>query len=93
MEKRNAILVKVGVSSQATVQVFGDRGLSAGAARTVLPGAVVSFRLQLTKAVLRRLGRLSPRQALRAQVTVRTTDLAGRENDRLVAVKLRGRKH
>jgi hypothetical protein len=114
--KQSAILVAVGVSSQATVQVFGqvswrvpqksrqgggrvrkgDRGLtvglSAGAARTVLPGTVLDFRLPLTKPVLRRLGRLTPRQALRAQVTVRTTDLAGRENDRLIAVKLRGRR-
>jgi hypothetical protein len=114
--KQQAILVAVGVSSQATVQVFGqvswqvrqkagqgggqarkgDRGLtvglSAGAAQTVAPGTVVNFRLPLTKPVLRRLGRLTPRQALRAQITVRTTDLAGRENDRLVTVKLRGRK-
>jgi hypothetical protein len=114
--KQSAILVAVGVSSQATVQVFGqvswqvrqksgqgggharkgDRGLtvglSAGAARTVPPGTVVSFRLPLTKAVLRRLSRLTPRQALRVQVTIRTTDLAGRENDRLLTVKLRGRK-
>jgi hypothetical protein len=114
--KQSAILVAVGVSSQATVQIFGqvswqvrqkagrgvrrarkgDRGLtvglSAGAPRTVLPGTIASFRLPLTKAVLRRLGRLTPRQALRAQITIRTTDLAGRENDRLVTVKLRGRQ-
>jgi hypothetical protein len=114
--KERAILVKVGVSSEAQVQVFGQVswrlhqeggqgsvrgrkgdqgltvGLSAGGARTVVPGTVVSFRLPLTKAVLRRLGRLAPQQALRAQITIRTTDLAGRENDRLATVKLRGRK-
>jgi len=107
--QRRAILVAVGVSSQAQVQVFGQVswqvrqkagrgnrgltvGLGAGASRTVLPGTVAGFRLPLRKAVRRRLGRLTRRQALRAQVTVRTTDLAGRENDRLVTVKLRGRK-
>jgi hypothetical protein len=68
-------------------------GLSAGAARTVLPGMVASFRVPLTKALLRRLGRLAPRQALKAQITIRTTDLAGRENDRVLTVKLRGRRH
>lgn len=114
--KERAILVKVGVSSQAQVQVFGqvswkvrqkpgqgkgrarqgDRGLTvgltAGAPRTVLPGTVASFRVRLPKAVLRRLGRLTPRQALRVRITIRTTDLAGRENDRLVTLKLRGRQ-
>jgi hypothetical protein len=114
--KQSAIVVAVGVSSQATVQVFGqvswqvrqkagqgtvrgrkgDRGLTVGltggAPRIVAPGTVASFQVPLTKAVLRRLGRLTPQRALRAQVTIRTTDLAGRENDRLVTVKLRGRK-
>jgi hypothetical protein len=114
--KERAILVAVGVSSQAQVQVFGqvswqvrqkagqgsgrarkgDRGLtvglSAGAARTVLPGTVANFRVPLPKSVLRRLGRIAPQQALRAQITIRTTDLASRENDRLVTVKLHGRR-
>ncbi len=113
--KQRAVLVAAGVSSQATVQVFGqvswrvrqrpgqsggrarkgDRnlivGLSAGPARTVLPGAVASYRLPLPKPVLRRLGRLTPQQALRARITIRTTDLAGRENDRVLVVKLHGR--
>jgi hypothetical protein len=114
--KEKAILVAVGVSSQAQVQVFGqvswrvrqkagqgtgrarkgDRGLTvgltAGAPRTVLPGAIAKFRVRLPKAVLRRLARLTPRQALKVQITIRTTDLAGRENDRLVTLKLHGRE-
>lgn len=104
-----AIVIKLGVSSEAQVQAFGQVswqvseghgrqhglavGLSAGEPRTVLPGAVAGFRVPLTKAVLRRLGRISPRQALRAQMRVRVTDLAGRENDRVLTVKLRGREH
>jgi hypothetical protein len=87
---RQAIVVKVGVSSRARVQIFGQA--SAGAPRTVGPGTVVTFRLPLTKAVLRRLGQLTPRQTLRVQIAIRTTDLAGRENNRLIAVKLRGRR-
>jgi hypothetical protein len=85
--KQRAILVKLGVSSRARVHVFG-----AGGSRTVLPGTAVTFRVPLRKAVLRRLGRLTPQQALRVQITIRTTDLAGRENNRLFAVKLRGRR-
>jgi hypothetical protein len=104
-----AIVVKLGVSSEAQVQAFGQVswqvseghgrkhgltvGLSAGEPRTVLPATVASFRVPLTKAVLRRLGRISPRKALRARMSVRVTDLAGRENDRVLTVKLRGREH
>jgi hypothetical protein len=106
--KQRAILVAVEVSSQAQVQAFGQvswqvrqkvganrgltAGLSAGAAHTVTPGTVANFRLPLTKSVVRRLGRLSPRQALQARITVRTTDLAGRESDRQLTAKLPGRK-
>jgi hypothetical protein len=85
--KGRTILIAVGVSSQAQVKVFG-----AGAPRIVLSGTVARFRVRLTKAVLRRLDRLTPQQALRVRITIRTTDLAGRENDRLVTVKLRGRQ-
>jgi hypothetical protein len=105
--KRRAILVTVRVSSQARVQVFGQvswqvrqrdgsnrgllQGVSAGAPRTVAPGRLRTFRVPLGRAVSRRLGRLTRRQSLTAQMTVRTTDLAGRESDRRFRVKLRGR--
>lgn len=106
---RRAIVIELGVSSEARVQAFGQVswqvseghgrkhglavGLSAGEPRTVLPGTVASFRVPLTKAVLRRLGRISPRKALRARMSIRVTDLAGRENDRVLTVKLHGREH
>jgi hypothetical protein len=104
---RRAILVSVRVSSQARVQVFGQvswqvrqqdgsnrgllQGVSAGAPRTVAPGVLRTFRVPLGKALSRRLGRLTRRQTLTAQMTARTTDLAGRESDRRFTVKLHGR--
>jgi hypothetical protein len=112
--KKRAILVSVRVSSEASVQVFGqvswkvqaklgqgtanrssDRGLtvglSAGNARTVLASGEAAFRLPLGKAVMRRLGRLGPNQALRAKLTARVTDLAGRVTEPRFQVRLRGR--
>lgn len=86
-----AIVFKLAVSSEARVRVFGNLGLSAGPARTVLPGTVARFQVPLTESVRRRLGQIAPQQALRARMSVRVTDLAGRENDRVVTVKLRGR--
>ncbi len=105
---RRAILVGVEVSSRALVQVFGQvswqvrqpdgsnrgltQGVSAGAPRPVTSVGPTIFRVPLGKAVSRRLARITPRQSLRAQMTVRTTDLAGRENDRGFRVRLHGRK-
>jgi hypothetical protein len=110
-----AIVIRLGVSSEAQIQVFGqvgwqvrqkpgpgarrarkgDRGLivglSAGAARTVAPGAIASFRLPFPQPLRRRLGRLTPAQTLRPRIAIRITDLAGRENDRVLVMKLHGR--
>lgn len=104
---RRAVLVAVGVSSQARVQVFGQvrwqvrqrdgsnsallQGVSAGSPRTVAAGKPRIFRVPLGRALSRRLGRLTRRQTLRAQMTVLTTDLAGRESDRRFTVRLHGR--
>jgi hypothetical protein len=109
--KKRAIVAKVKVSSQATVQVFGGvswqvRGkpktsarnhtltvlISAGGPRPMSAGETKTYRLPLSKPILRRLGRLTPKQALRALITVRTTDLAGRVTDQRRHVKLKGRK-
>jgi len=106
--KQKAILVGVETSSQARVQVFGQvswrvrqrdgsnggltQAISAGNPRTVAGDTVTTFRVILEKTVLRRLGRITPRQSLLALMTVRTTDLAGREVDRGFKVRLRGRE-
>jgi len=105
--KQKAILVGVETSSQARVQVFGQvswrvrqpdgsnggltQAISAGNPRTVDGGTVTSFRVILEKTILRRLGRITPRQSLLALMTVRTTDLAGREVDHGFKLKLHGR--
>ncbi|HEU4392607.1 MAG TPA: hypothetical protein VFR04_03100 [Solirubrobacterales bacterium] len=112
--KERAILVQVKVSSEASVQVFGQVswkvrprpaqgtmsrprdhgltvGLSAGGARTVLPSPDATFRLPLGRAVKRRLGRLDSSQALRARLTARITDLAGRVLEQQFRVRLPGR--
>ncbi len=115
--RERAIVVRVGVSSEASVQVFGqvswqvrqkpgqsaqrsrrpgDRGLtvglSAGGPRPVSAGETKTFRVPLPKTVLRRLGRITPRQSLRALMTVRTTDLAGKVTDQRKRLKLTGRE-
>jgi hypothetical protein len=66
--------------------------ISAGAARPMSAGETRTFRLGLSKPILRRLGRLTRKQALRALVTVRTTDAADRVSDHRRRQKLRGRK-
>jgi len=105
--RKRAILIQIRASSEATVQVFGQvswqvrqkgggnrgltAGLSAGQPRSVATGTTVTFRVPLTKPVKRRLGRLAPSQSLRAKMTARVTDLAGRVTDHRFKVKLRGR--
>jgi hypothetical protein len=109
--KGNAIIARVAVSSQASVQVFGQVswqvrgkpktsarnhgltvGISAGGPRPVAAGETKSFRVPLSKPILRRLGRITPKQALRALMTVRTTDAAGRVTEQRRRLKLKGRK-
>src|SRR5262249_18308967 len=53
-------------------------GVTAGGPKPVPAGETKSFRAPLSKPILRRLGRITPKQALRALMTVRTTDAAGR---------------
>jgi hypothetical protein len=110
--KQKSILVRVGVSSEATIDVYGQVGWGfkpspklktagskptrliiglSGPKRTVLPGKRVPFRVPLPKAVLRRLGRLTPKESLTAKLTVSCTDLAGRIQHQRLDVKLRGR--
>jgi hypothetical protein len=67
-------------------------GLSAGDERFLVPPRVAVFRLPLPKPVLRRLGRLGPRQRLRAKLTVRATDFLNGEIEQKLTVKLPGRE-
>jgi hypothetical protein len=52
----------------------------------------VKFRIPLPRTVLRRLGRIGPRESLRAKITARSTDLAGRVKNTRLTVRLRGRE-
>jgi hypothetical protein len=105
--KKRAILVHSEVSSQASVQVFGqvawqvrakhDRNhrlilaLDGGSARVISAGREATFRVPLSKPVMRRLGGIGPTQALRAKLTVEVTDLAGRVTRGQIRLRLPGR--
>jgi hypothetical protein len=67
-------------------------GISAGGPRQVAPGETKKFKVPLSKPILRRLARITPRQALRALMTVRTTDAAGRVTEQRRRLKLKGRE-
>lgn len=66
-------------------------GLSGGTT-LVKPGEVTPFNVKLPKSVLRHLGRLAPKRVVKGTITARTTDLAGQEVDRIIPVRLHGRR-
>jgi hypothetical protein len=66
-------------------------GISAGGPRQVSAGQPMTFRAPFSKPILRRLGRITPHQALMALMTVRTTDVAGKVTEQRRRVKLKGR--
>lgn len=63
-----------------------------GGRKDVAAGATARFNVRLPKLVLRRLGRISPSESLKAKITVQATDLAGRITNRRLRVKLKGRE-
>jgi hypothetical protein len=67
-------------------------GITAGGPRSVSAGETKTYKVPLSKPILRRLGRITPKQALRALMTVRTTDIAGRVADLRSHLKLKGRE-
>jgi hypothetical protein len=103
-----AILLTVGTGPPARVFVSGkvawrvkpkpgglhkqlSVGLGAGAQDVGYEGTA-TFRVPLPKAVKRRLGKLTPRQSLKARLYVEAIDLAGEPaSTQLVTVKLPGR--
>jgi hypothetical protein len=105
--KAKAILVRATTTTDSSVQVYGQVGwqvkrpggakrrlivgLSAGSPRSIGAGTASTFRLPLPKAVQRRLERLTPKQSLRASLTVNVSNVfAARIQQRLI-VRLRGR--
>jgi len=63
-----------------------------GGTKTVAPRKPTEFRIKLQKPVLRRLGRIAPRGALKAKITASATELSGRTENEHETVRLRGRK-
>jgi hypothetical protein len=66
-------------------------GLGPTKYRWVAGGVAARLKLPLPKAVIRRLNRTPPREALRAKVFVHSMDLAGRPSTQKLWVKLGGR--
>jgi hypothetical protein len=105
--KRRAILVRVTSSNTGWVQAFGQVGfwarqpdgskrrrviaLRGGPSRPILAGATTTFRLPLTKPLLNQLERRTPRQTMRANLTVGATDIFGAGLGKRFVVRLRGR--
>jgi hypothetical protein len=106
-----SIVIRVGVSSEALIDVYGQVGWGykpspklktagakptrlivglSGPKKTVLPGKRVPFRVPLPRSVLRRLGKLTPKESLTAKMTVSCTDLDGRVKHTRLDVKLKG---
>ncbi|HKT83319.1 MAG TPA: hypothetical protein VJQ84_05725 [Solirubrobacterales bacterium] len=65
-------------------------GLSGGTT-LVKPGETVPYNVKLPKSVLRHLSQLTPKQVVKATLTARTTDLAGRTVDHTITIRLHGR--
>jgi hypothetical protein len=106
--KKKSIVVRVEVSAQATVDVFGQVGWGykpkpgmkttrivaalTGPKQSLEAGKPALFRVPLPKIVQRRLAKLTPQESLKAKIEVGALDLAGRETVRKLTVKLAGWK-
>jgi hypothetical protein len=77
-----------GGHSKPTRLIVGLRGST----KDVAPGKAVSFRIALPKAVMRRLGRITPQESLKAQITALATDPEGALAVRRLTVRLKGWK-
>ena len=63
-----------------------------GSTETVVPGKTAELGIRLPKAVLRRLGRLTPDESVRAKIAVSATSRQGVETVRRLRVKLKGQE-
>jgi hypothetical protein len=106
--RKKSIVVLVGVSSEARVEVFGQVGWGykpkpgvkttriiaalTGPKRSVAAGKPSFFTVPLPKIVQRRLAKLSSQESLKAKIKVSVKDLTDRETIRRLTVKLTGWK-
>lgn len=100
--KPNAILVRVTASNETSVQVLGQVSWRDGKRLRIfglgektprmLPAATTGvFRLRLWKAIKRHLEQLSPKQSLRAKLSIGVTDVFGAVIRKRLTVRLHGR--
>lgn len=66
-------------------------GLSGGTT-LAKPGEVTPFNVKLPKSVLRHLDQIAPKRVVKGTITARTTDLAGRETEHTITIRLHGRR-
>jgi hypothetical protein len=95
--KKGLVTVLVTSSSQAPVSVLGaaklGKGKSAklrGGTQVVAPGAIARFTLLFPKKLKTKLKELSPKQSLKAKLTVSATNVAGQISTKVLNVKLKG---
>jgi hypothetical protein len=77
-----------GGRSKPTRLIVGLRGST----KDIAPGEVASFRIALPKTVMRRLGRITLQESLKAEITARATDAEGALAERRVTVRLKGQE-
>ncbi len=94
----NAVRVLVATSLEAPVKVAGTVKLRKGGAvklgakaKTVQPGKLVSFKLNLNAKLKKKLKELPPGKKLRLKIVARATNVAGRVSSDKAIVKLKGR--
>lgn len=63
-----------------------------GGTKEVRPGKAVSFRIGLSKPVMRRLSRITPQESLKAEITALATDPEGALAARRIKVRLKGQE-
>lgn len=98
-----SVLVKLRLSSEATVGVYGavrwqrpsdgrhmSAGLGGGTPQKLQPG-VHRFSLALPNEVVKTLSRLKPAHSLPVRITIRVTDLAGRVKKQVLRLRIPGR--
>lgn len=77
-----------GGRSKPTRLIVGLRGST----KDIVPGKATSFRIALPKTVMRRLGRITPQESLKAEITALATDSDGALAERRVTVELKGQE-
>jgi hypothetical protein len=101
--KKRAIWIEASNNPDASFEAAGEVrwraggsrvrvGLDSGPAQAVAAGAIAMLKVDLPRAVVKRLAKLPVRQALRARIDVRATNLVPYLGTHEIKLKLPGRK-